>query len=46
MQQTMIRAGGVVVYRLRKQEPKVVEFLLLQAAYGAYHWTPPKGWLS
>ncbi|XP_002161931.1 bis(5'-nucleosyl)-tetraphosphatase [asymmetrical] [Hydra vulgaris] len=33
------RAAGFIIYRRLKS----VEYLLLQASYGSFHWTPPKG---
>ncbi|PIO71332.1 putative Bis(5'-nucleosyl)-tetraphosphatase [Teladorsagia circumcincta] len=37
---TVVRAAGLVVFRRISDR---VEFLLLQASYSPYHWTPPKG---
>ncbi|CAJ0570458.1 unnamed protein product, partial [Mesorhabditis spiculigera] len=37
-----VRAAGLVVYR-RPEATGATEFLLLQASYPPYHWTPPKG---
>ena len=34
------RAAGLVVYR---KVGGIVEYLLLQASYKPFHWTPPKG---
>jgi bis(5'-nucleosidyl)-tetraphosphatase len=34
------RAAGFLIYRLVSSE---IEYLLLKASYGSYHWTPPKG---
>jgi len=35
-----LRASGFVIFRLVCNQ---IEYLLLQASYGAHHWTPPKG---
>uniref|UniRef100_A0A914YCD1 Bis(5'-nucleosyl)-tetraphosphatase [asymmetrical] n=1 Tax=Panagrolaimus superbus TaxID=310955 RepID=A0A914YCD1_9BILA len=35
-----VRAAGLLVYRPVKDG---VEYLLLQASYKPFHWTPPKG---
>lgn len=35
-----VRAAGYVIYRRLSDK---IEFLLLQASYGDYHWSPPKG---
>ena len=34
------RAAGFIIYRRIRFS---VEYLLLQASYGNFHWTPPKG---
>lgn len=34
------RAAGFLIYRLVSLE---VQYLLLKASYGSFHWTPPKG---
>lgn len=34
------RAAGFLVYRLVSSE---IQYLLLKASYGSFHWTPPKG---
>lgn len=36
----MIRAAGMVIYRVNGN---AFEYLLLQASYPPFHWTPPKG---
>ncbi|KAE9417519.1 hypothetical protein Angca_006693, partial [Angiostrongylus cantonensis] len=36
----VVRAAGLVVFRRVLDR---VEFLLLQASYPPFHWTPPKG---
>ncbi|CAI5437422.1 unnamed protein product [Caenorhabditis angaria] len=36
----VVRAAGLVIYR---QVAGKTEYLLLQASYPPYHWTPPKG---
>jgi phage-related protein len=35
------KAAGFVIYR--KNCNNVNEYLLMQASYDNYHWTPPKG---
>lgn len=35
------KAAGFVIYR--KNCDEVIEYLLMQASYANYHWTPPKG---
>lgn len=39
----VVRAAGYVIYR---KISNTIEFLLLQASYPDYHWSPPKGSLS
>lgn len=34
------RAAGFLIYRHINSS---IEYLLLKASYGSYHWTPPKG---
>lgn len=34
------RAAGFLIYRLVASD---IEYLLLKASYGSFHWTPPKG---
>jgi bis(5'-nucleosidyl)-tetraphosphatase len=34
------RAAGFLVYRLVSSE---IQYLLMKASYGNFHWTPPKG---
>jgi len=41
MAKTIRKAAGFVVYR--KSYNNVIEYLLMQASYENYHWTPPKG---
>lgn len=36
----IIRAAGILIYR---RVAGRVEYLLLQASYPPYHWSPPKG---
>lgn len=36
----MEKAAGFVIYRKLCDK---VEYLLLKASYGGFHWTPPKG---
>ncbi|CAG9532942.1 unnamed protein product [Cercopithifilaria johnstoni] len=36
----VIRAAGMLVYRYKAGQ---IEYLLLQASYSPYHWSPPKG---
>lgn len=36
----VVRAAGYVIYR---KIANTIEFLLLQASYPDYHWSPPKG---
>ena len=44
---SLVRAGGLVIYRLKEDDPlSSVEFLLLQAIDRDHHWTPPKGHLD
>ena len=38
-----IRAAGILIYR---KKADLVEYLLLQASYPPFHWTPPKGFLN
>jgi bis(5'-nucleosidyl)-tetraphosphatase len=33
-------AGGLFIYRINSDK---IEYLLLKASYGSFHWTPPKG---
>ena len=33
-------AAGLVIYRRVSKE---IQFLMLQASYGTFHWSPPKG---
>jgi bis(5'-nucleosidyl)-tetraphosphatase len=40
---TLVRAAGLLIYR---RKASVDEFLLLQASYEPFHWTPPKGKFS
>lgn len=40
---SVIRAAGLLVYRVVNGSN---EYLLLQASYPPYHWTPPKGNLT
>ncbi|KAF7634067.1 Nudix hydrolase domain-containing protein [Meloidogyne graminicola] len=35
-----VRAAGFLIYR---KKTTFVEYLLLQASYSPFHWTPPKG---
>jgi len=35
-----IRAAGFVIYRRIASQ---VQYLLMQASYQPFHWTPPKG---
>ncbi|MFH4980635.1 hypothetical protein AB6A40_007344 [Gnathostoma spinigerum] len=35
----IVRAAGILIYRRFNDE---VQYLLLQASYPPYHWTPPK----
>jgi len=44
MARSIRKAAGFVVYR--KSCNNVIEYLLMQASYGNYHWTPPKGHLE
>lgn len=41
MAKVLRKAAGFVVYRINTDE--VIEYLLMQASYENYHWTPPKG---
>ncbi|XP_070507107.1 bis(5'-nucleosyl)-tetraphosphatase [asymmetrical] [Chironomus tepperi] len=34
------RAAGFLIYRLISNE---IQYLLMKASYGNFHWTPPKG---
>uniref|UniRef100_A0A914CG92 Bis(5'-nucleosyl)-tetraphosphatase [asymmetrical] n=1 Tax=Acrobeloides nanus TaxID=290746 RepID=A0A914CG92_9BILA len=36
----LVRAAGLLVYRKHNDQ---IEYLLLQASYEPFHWTPPKG---
>lgn len=36
----LIRAAGLLIY---KRQQNVTLYLLLQASYEPFHWTPPKG---
>lgn len=38
--QPLVRAAGLLIYRKIAGQ---IEYLLLQASYEPYHWTPPKG---
>lgn len=38
---TLRKAAGFVIYR--KNCDSIIEYLLMQASYDNYHWTPPKG---
>lgn len=40
MMADVICAAGMLVYRHRAGQ---IEYLLLQASYPPYHWSPPKG---
>lgn len=40
MAKDIVRAAGMLIYR---QNSGKFEYLLLQASYPPYHWTPPKG---
>lgn len=37
----MKRAAGFLIFRVL--ENNIIQYLLLKASYGDYHWTPPKG---
>jgi len=37
------RAAGFLIYRLLADE---IQYLLMKASYGSFHWTPPKGHVS
>ena len=37
----VVRAAGFILFR--RNESKLVEYLLMKASYGSKHWTPPKG---
>lgn len=39
----VVRAAGMLVYRISNN---TIEYLLLQASYPPFHWTPPKGHLD
>lgn len=41
MTKAIREAAGFVIYR--KNCDQVIEYLLMQASYANYHWTPPKG---
>lgn len=41
MSKTVRKAAGFVVYRKNCNE--IIEYLLMQASYANFHWTPPKG---
>lgn len=34
------RAAGFLIFRRYNSE---VQYLMLKASYGSFHWTPPKG---
>ena len=36
----LVRAAGLLIFR---KSSNIVEYLLLQASYEPFHWTPPKG---
>ena len=41
---SLVKAAGVILYRRGENKTKeAVQFLLLKASYGNYHWSPPKG---
>ncbi|EFO16047.2 bis(5'-nucleosyl)-tetraphosphatase [Loa loa] len=40
MMADIVRAAGMLIYRHNAGR---IEYLLLQASYPPYHWTPPKG---
>uniref|UniRef100_A0A0R3S4V9 Bis(5'-nucleosyl)-tetraphosphatase [asymmetrical] n=1 Tax=Elaeophora elaphi TaxID=1147741 RepID=A0A0R3S4V9_9BILA len=40
MMADIVRAAGMLVYRHKAGQ---IEYLLLQASYSPYHWSPPKG---
>ncbi|RZF41458.1 hypothetical protein LSTR_LSTR000172 [Laodelphax striatellus] len=42
MSEKIVRAAGLLIFR---RSPSI-EYLLLQASYKPYHWTPPKGHLD
>ncbi|NP_001280385.1 bis(5'-nucleosyl)-tetraphosphatase [Acyrthosiphon pisum] len=44
MSKVVKKAAGFVVYR--KNCDEIIEYLLMQASYANYHWTPPKGHLE
>lgn len=41
MSKVVRKAAGFVVYRKNRDE--LIEYLLMQASYANFHWTPPKG---
>lgn len=41
MSKAVRKAAGFVIYR--KNCDEIIEYLLMQASYPDYHWTPPKG---
>lgn len=41
MSKNLRKAAGFVVYR--KDTNNIIEYLLMQASYVPFHWTPPKG---
>lgn len=41
MSKVVRKAAGFVVYR--KNCDELIEYLLMQASYANFHWTPPKG---
>jgi len=41
MTKAVRKAAGFVIYRKNRDE--IIEYLLMQASYANYHWTPPKG---
>ncbi|KAL3986355.1 NUDIX domain family protein [Acanthocheilonema viteae] len=40
MMADVVRAAGILIYRHKAGQ---IEYLLLQASYSPYHWSPPKG---
>ncbi|WAR00338.1 AP4A-like protein [Mya arenaria] len=40
MTSKIVVAGGLIVFR---RITNTIEYLLLKASYGDYHWSPPKG---
>lgn len=41
MSNVLRKAAGFVIYR--ENCNGIIEYLLMQASYGEFHWTPPKG---